>query len=73
MTVLETKEDKKATEDNQKGNKKGRRQYNDKVGLSDNLNSELFGFNAQQPKPVENREPRENREQREPRQPKEHR
>lgn len=68
MTILQTKEDKKAEEEGgQKAGKKNRRQYNDKVGLSENLNSELFGFNAQQTKPVEKEEHREHREHREPR------
>lgn len=59
LTVLETKEDKKATEEQpQKGGKKNRRQFNDKVGMSENLNSELFGFNSVQPKPAEPREQR---------------
>jgi len=57
---LQTKEDKKAVEES--NNKKGqKRQFTNKVGLSDDLNSEMFGFNAQVNKP---REPREEREPR---------
>lgn len=78
LTVLQTKEDKKASEEEQKADKKqNRRQNNEKVGLSEHLNSDLFGFNAQPPKPEreprEQREPREHRQPREPREPKEHR
>jgi ribonuclease E len=79
LTVLQTKEDKKASEEEQKGEKKQNRRQTEKVGPSESLNSELFGFNAQPPKPEreprEQREPREHREHREPREhkPREHR
>ena len=66
LTVLQTKEDKKAEEEESKDGKKGRKQNKNKVGMAENLNSELFGFNAAvQPKPAE--QPREPREHREPR------
>jgi len=69
---LQTKEDKKAIEDG--NNKKSqKRQFINKVGLSDDLNSGLFGFNTQVNKPREPREEREPREHREPREPREHR
>lgn len=45
LTVLQTKEDKKASEEEQKADKKqNRRQNNEKVGLSEHLNSDLFGL-----------------------------
>jgi hypothetical protein len=46
LTVLQTKEDKKA-EEATTGNKKQKREFNNKIGMNDNLNSELFGFNAE--------------------------
>lgn len=65
LTVLETKEDKKNSEQQPTGGKKQKRQFNEKVGVSENLNSELFGFNAVQPKRQEREQQGERREPRE--------
>lgn len=73
LTVLQTKEDKKAAENQEQVKKTNKRQGNEKVA-NNNLNSELLGFNSvplQQPReerqPREDRPPREHREHREPR------